>query len=82
MDEPWAAALAENHFDAAWDAFIGRYRRVIFSAIRHYAQDYDDVMEIFAHVCEALRADDFGPAGLLRPDEPGRPAVEPGTLTI
>ena len=59
MDEPWAVPLQAGDVDAAWDAFIGRYRRVIFSAIRHYAQDYDDVMEIFAHVCEALRDDDF-----------------------
>ena len=59
MDEPWVAPLQSGHYDAAWDAFIGRYRRVIFAAIRHYAQDYDDVMEIFAHVCEALRDDDF-----------------------
>src|SRR6185503_9280302 len=59
MDEPWVAPLQSGHYDAAWDAFIGRYRRVIFAAIRHYAQDYDDVMEIFAHACEALRDDDF-----------------------
>lgn len=45
--------------EAAWDIFIGRYRRLIFAGIRHYAQDYDDVMEVFAHVCEALRSDDF-----------------------
>lgn len=59
MDESWSAPLLAGHHDAAWDVFIGRYRRVIFSAIRHYAQDYDDVMEIFARVCEALREDDF-----------------------
>jgi RNA polymerase sigma factor (sigma-70 family) len=59
MDELWIAPLLAGRHDAAWDAFIARYRRVIFSAIRHYAQDYDDVMEIFARVCEALREDDF-----------------------
>jgi RNA polymerase sigma factor (sigma-70 family) len=51
--------LNDGHHDAAWDALFGRYRRVIFAAIRHYAQDYDEVMEIFAHVCEALREDDL-----------------------
>jgi RNA polymerase sigma factor (sigma-70 family) len=56
--EPWVSALNHGHIDAAWDAFMGRYRRVVFAAIRHYAQDYDDVMEIFAYVCEALRDDD------------------------
>lgn len=59
MDEAWIAPLSAGQLDVAWDAFIGRYRRVIFAAIRHYAQDYDDVMEIFAHVCESLRAEDF-----------------------
>jgi DNA-directed RNA polymerase specialized sigma24 family protein len=59
MDESWIAPLESGHSEAAWDAFIGQYRRLIFSAIRHYTQDYDDVMEVFARVCEALREDDF-----------------------
>jgi RNA polymerase sigma factor (sigma-70 family) len=59
MDEPWIAALDAGHPEAAWDVFIGRYRRLIFGGIRHYAQDYDDVMEVFTRVCEALRDDDF-----------------------
>jgi RNA polymerase sigma factor (sigma-70 family) len=59
MDEPWIAPLDAGQPEAAWDAFIGRYRRLIFAGIRHYAQDYDDVMEVFARVCEALREDDF-----------------------
>jgi RNA polymerase sigma factor (sigma-70 family) len=37
--------------------FLTRYRRLMFAAIRHYAQDYDDVMDVFAQVCQALRAD-------------------------
>jgi len=57
--EPWQAELNRSRFDAAWDLFLDRYRRLIFSAIRHYAQDYDDVMDVFAHVCEALREDDL-----------------------
>ena len=57
--EPWQAELERSRFDAAWDLFLDRYRRLIFSAIRHYAQDYDDVMDVFARVCEALREDDM-----------------------
>ena len=56
--EDWAAELQQGRPDAAWDLFVGRYRRLIFAAIRHYAQDYDDVMDVFARVCETLREDD------------------------
>ena len=59
MAEPWIASLETGDPEAAWDRFIERYRRLIFGAIRHYARDYDDVMDVFAHVCAALRADDF-----------------------
>jgi RNA polymerase sigma factor (sigma-70 family) len=59
MTEDWAADLLRGEPDRAWDAFLGRYRRLIFAAIRHYAQDYDDVMDVFARACEALRADDY-----------------------
>src|SRR5213080_3162157 len=55
--EGWAAELASGRPDAAWDLFLDRYRRLIFAAIRHYAQDHDDVMDVFARVCEALRED-------------------------
>jgi RNA polymerase sigma factor (sigma-70 family) len=51
--------LQRGTSDAAWDLFLDRYRRLIFAAIRHYAQDYDDVMDVFARVCEALRQDDL-----------------------
>lgn len=57
--EDWAAELQQGRPDAAWDLFVGRYRRLIFAAIRHYAQDYDDVMDVFARVCETLREDDL-----------------------
>lgn len=57
--EDWVAHLKEGRPDPAWDAFLARYRRLIFSAIRYYAQDYDDVMDVFARVCEALRGDDL-----------------------
>jgi RNA polymerase sigma factor (sigma-70 family) len=49
------AELRRGHNDAAWDLFLDRYRRLVFAAIRHYVQDYDDVMDVFARVCESLR---------------------------
>ncbi len=57
--DPWVAELRRGRADAAWDLFLDRYRRLIFAAIRHYAQDYDDVMDVFAHVCESLRDADL-----------------------
>lgn len=57
--EDWAAELQQRRLDVAWDLFVGRYRRLIFAAIRHYARDYDDVMDVFARVCETLRDDEL-----------------------
>jgi len=57
--DDWVAELQEGRSDAAWDLFLDRHRRLIFAAIRHYAQDYDDVMDVFARACEALRADEL-----------------------
>ncbi len=57
--EDWAAELQQGRPEAAWDLFVTRYRRLIFAAIRHYAHDYDDVMDAFARVCESLREDDL-----------------------
>src|SRR5439155_19885124 len=53
--ELWVAELQGGRPEAAWDLFLNRYRRLIFAAIRHYAEDYDDVMDVFARVCEAMR---------------------------
>ena len=58
MDD-WVAELQRGESEAAWDLFLGRYRRLIFAAIRHYAQDYDDIMDVFARVCESLREADL-----------------------
>lgn len=57
--EEWAAELQQGRSEIAWDLILNRYRRLIFAAIRHYAQDYDDVMEVFTRVCDTLREDDF-----------------------
>jgi RNA polymerase sigma factor (sigma-70 family) len=58
--ESWIAPLLAGRPEAAWDLFIDRYRRLIFAAIRRYTTDPDDVMDVFAHVCEQLRENDFG----------------------
>jgi len=57
--DAWVVEFRRGKTDAAWDLFLDRYRRLIFAAIRHYAQDYDDVMDVFARTCEALRADEL-----------------------
>ena len=57
--EDWMDALLGGSPDAAWDRFIHRYRRLIFAAIRHYVQDHDEAMDVFARVCEALREDNL-----------------------
>jgi len=57
--EDWLLPLQQGRIEVAWDAFLTRYRRLIFATIRHYTQDYDDGMDLFAHVCERLRADEM-----------------------
>jgi RNA polymerase sigma factor (sigma-70 family) len=57
--ERWITALAEGRQEEAWDEFLGRYRGLVFAAIRSYVRKHDDVMDVFASVCEALRKDDF-----------------------
>ena len=57
--DAWVGELQRGSSEIAWDLFLDRYRRLIFAAIRHYAQDYDDVMDVFARVCESLREDDL-----------------------
>lgn len=57
--EPWVIELRAGRGDAMWDGFIDVHRRLIFSAIRHYLREPDDVMDVFAQVCAALRENDF-----------------------
>lgn len=58
MDD-WMAELRAGRSDAAWDLFVARYRRLLIAAIRHYLREPDDVMDVFAWVCEALRDADM-----------------------
>lgn len=55
--ESWQTLLQSGDAVTAWDEFIARYRRLIFAAIRHQTTNPDDVMDVFGHVCEALRSD-------------------------
>ncbi len=57
--DPWLEELQAGRAEAAWTLFIDRYRRLIFSAIRHFATDADDVMDVFAYVCESLRRNEL-----------------------
>src|SRR2546428_8323309 len=57
MDEPWLANLRAGDLEAAWDLFLDRHQRLILGTVRHYVQDYDDVMDVYARVCESLRAE-------------------------
>jgi RNA polymerase sigma factor (sigma-70 family) len=50
--------LHRGHAQAAWDLFAERYRRLILATIRRVVPDYDDVMDVFSCVCEALSAND------------------------
>ncbi|HEX9705765.1 MAG TPA: sigma-70 family RNA polymerase sigma factor [Gemmatimonadales bacterium] len=59
LAEPWIAPLEAGDPEGAWDLFIERYRPLIFGAIRHYTVEPDDVMDVFARVCEALRENNF-----------------------
>lgn len=55
--EDWLAPLQAGQAEVAWEWFLSRYRQLIFASIRHYTRDYDDGMDLFAYVCERLRAD-------------------------
>lgn len=72
--EPWIAPLVAGDPEAAWDLFLERYRRLIFGAIRHRVEEADDVMDVFAHICEVLRQKDFARlrrcAGQADPNRP------------
>ena len=58
MDD-WIAELRRGQQERAWDLFLDGYRGLLFAAIRHYAREYDDVMDVFAYVCDELRTNDL-----------------------
>lgn len=57
--EPWVAKLEKGEGEAAWTLLMEQYHRLISATVRHYGKSYDDVMDMFAHVCGSLRANDF-----------------------
>ena len=79
MDD-WRTRLEERDAVAAWDLFVQRYRRLILAAIRRLVPDPDDVMDVFAHVCWALRADDL--ARLRRFTESAEPRARFSTWLV
>lgn len=70
--ERWFHELERGHVDAAWDSFLARYRRLILATIRHYAHQPDDVMDVFARVCEALRTDGMARLRRYAPERTAR----------
>jgi RNA polymerase sigma factor (sigma-70 family) len=57
--EPWLAKLRDGDVEGAWSLFVDRYRRLIFAMIRRYTTEPDEVMDVFAHICERLRANEL-----------------------
>lgn len=57
--EPWLKKLRQGETEAAWDLLIDRYHRLISATVRHFVEGYDDAMDLFAYVCESLRANDL-----------------------
>lgn len=57
--EPWLTELHQGHGATAWDLFVERYRRLMVATIGRLVPDADDRMDVFAHVCQSLSANDF-----------------------
>lgn len=57
--EAWLSKLTGGDPQAAWDLFAERYRRLLLATIRRVVHDHDDVMDVFASVCQALSADEL-----------------------
>ena len=57
--EPWVEKLEQGAAESAWDLLIDHYHRLIAATVRHYGDGYDEVMDLFAYVCESLRSNDF-----------------------
>ena len=57
--EPTLDRLRAGDVDGAWTTFVDRYRRLIFAQIQRATTEPDDVMDIFAHICERLRENDL-----------------------
>ena len=45
--------------DRAWDSFLERFNKLIMAVIRKLVSDHDETMEIYAHVLENLKKDNY-----------------------
>jgi RNA polymerase sigma factor (sigma-70 family) len=70
--DPCIERLRDGDHEGAWNLFVDRYRRLIFSVIRRYATDPDEVMDLFAHICERLHANDLARLRRYPPDGSAR----------
>jgi len=43
----------------AWEAFLALYSKIIFGVVSNFASDYDERMELFVFICEALTKNNF-----------------------
>jgi RNA polymerase sigma factor (sigma-70 family) len=68
MAEPTLDLLRDGDIEGAWHRFIDDYRRLLFSVIRRFARDPDEAMDLFAHLCEQLRADGMARLRSFRDD--------------
>jgi RNA polymerase sigma factor (sigma-70 family) len=53
------AARDDAQRDAAWDAFVARYSRLLLLIAREFGGTYDDAMDRYAVILARLREDDF-----------------------
>lgn len=74
MAEPSLELLRGGDVEGAWHRFIDDYRRLLFGVIRRFARDPDETMDLFAHLCEQLRADGMSRLQRFR-DDAAQPAA-------
>lgn len=51
--------LLHDESKEGWDFFINQYSSLVLSTISHFVDDYDDKMDIYLFVCQALAANDL-----------------------
>lgn len=64
-------AAGDGHEDAAWQAFVERYSRLLLHAVHRTASHYDQAMDRYAFVLERLREDDCRRLRAYSPDGGG-----------
>ena len=83
--DPCIQKLRNGDVEEAWTLFVDSYRRLLFAVVKRFVDEPDDAMDLFAYICEQLRAgdlarlkryaDDPSPRGnLIKPiNRPNRP---------